>query len=115
MNEYMFYTFEGFTKSPNGTDCENFQILGFEKAENIEDAKNLLLKNNPWILEYRFDADKILLKKILTKEIISEIKTVVDYLWNDEEKHYEECFSENEKEGNHIFKNLRNLRSVIET
>ena len=65
MNEYMFYTFEGFTQSPNKTDCENLQILGFEKAENLEAAKEHLLANNDWILKHGFDTEKILSKKIV--------------------------------------------------
>lgn len=91
MNEYMFYTFEGFTQSQNKTDCENLQILGFEKAENLEIAKSHLLANNEWILKYGFDKKKILSKRILTEESLASIKTVVDYLWKDEEKDYEEC------------------------
>lgn len=65
MNEYLFYTSEGFTQSPNGLDCENLQILGFEKAENLESAKRQLLENNSWISAYGFLESKILSKKIL--------------------------------------------------
>ena len=32
MNEYIFYTDEGYCESPNGTQTENFQVLGFEKG-----------------------------------------------------------------------------------
>ncbi len=114
MNEYMFYTFEGFTQSPNKTDCENFQILGFEKAENLEIAKEHLLVNNDWILKYGFDAEKILSKKILTEESLASIKTVVDYLWNDEEKDYEERLASGGNVDNHIFKHLRKLKLMTE-
>ncbi|WP_296015077.1 hypothetical protein [uncultured Treponema sp.] len=114
MNEYMFYTLEGFTQSPNKTDCENLQILGFEKAENLEAAKEHLLVNNDWIFKYGFDAEKILSKKILTEESLASIKTVVDYLWEDEEKDYEECFASDGNIDNHIFKHLRKLKLLTE-
>lgn len=65
MNEYIFYTSEGFTQSPNGTDCENMQILGFEKGKNLEEAKSNLLKSNPWILGYGFSTDEIKANKIV--------------------------------------------------
>ena len=114
MNEYMFYTFEGFTQSPNKTDCENLQILGFETAENLEVAKEHLLVNNDWISKYGFDTEKILSKKILTEESLASIKTVVDYLWEDEEKDYEECLVSDKNVDNHILKHLRKLKLLTE-
>ena len=112
MNEYMFYTFEGFTQSPDKNNCENLQILGFEKAENLEIAKKCLLANNDWISKHGFDTEKILSKKILTEESLASIKTVVDYLWKDEEKDYEECLATNRDVDNHIFKHLRKLKLI---
>lgn len=114
MNEYMFYTFEGFTQSPDKNNCENLQILGFEKAENLEIAKKCLLVNNDWILKYGFDTEKILSKKILTEESLASIKTVVDYLWEDEEKDYEEYLASGGNVDNHIFKHLRKLKIIAE-
>lgn len=114
MNEYMFYTFEGFTQSPNKTDCENLQILGFEKAENLEAAKEHLLANNDWISKHGFDTEKILSKKILTEESLASIKTVVDYIWEDEEKDYEECLVSGKNVDNHILKHLRKLKLLTE-
>ena len=114
MNEYMLYTFEGFTQSPNKTDCENLQILGFEKAENLEIAKSHLLANNEWILKYGFNTEKILSKKILTGESLASIKTVVDYIWEDEEKDYEECLVSGKNVDNHILKHLRKLKLLTE-
>ena len=64
MNEYPFYPTEGFTQSPSGIDCENLQILGFEKAEDSETAKKHFLKNNSWILDYGFAENKILSKRL---------------------------------------------------
>lgn len=114
MNEYMFYTFEGFTQSPNKTDCENLQIVGFEKAENLEIAKKCLLANNDWISKHGFDTEKILSKRILTEESLASIKTVVDYIWEDEEKDYEECLVSGKNVDNHILKHLRKLKLLTE-
>ena len=38
MKEYVFYTTEGTTLSPNQMEVENCQILSFERAENVESA-----------------------------------------------------------------------------
>ncbi len=114
MNEYMFYTFEGFTQSPNKTDCENLQIVGFEKVENLEIAKKCLLANNDWISKHGFDTEKILSKRILTEESLASIKTVVDYIWEDEEKDYEECLVSGKNVDNHILKHLRKLKLLTE-
>lgn len=114
MNEYMFYTFEGFTQSPDKNNCDNLQILGFEKAENLEIAKKCLLANNDWISKHGFDTEKILSKKILTEESLASIKTVVDYLWKDEEKDYEECLVSGKNVDNHILKHLRKLKLLTE-
>lgn len=103
MNEYIFYTSEGFTKSPNETDCENMQILGFEKGENLEEAKSNLLKNNQWILKYGFSKDEIKANQFIDKSTVENIKTVINYLWKDEEKHFEEEQASGFVVSNHIF------------
>ena len=55
MNEYVFYTTEGVTLPPKGDEVvDNCQILGFVKAKNISEAKDLLLEDNPWIVETGF-------------------------------------------------------------
>lgn len=114
MNEYMFYTFEGFTQSPDKNNCENLQILGFEKAENLEIAKKCLLANNDWISKHGFDKKKILSKRILTEETLNSVKSVVNYFWSNEEKKYEECLATNRDVDNHIFKHLRKLKLLTE-
>lgn len=62
MREYVFYTGDGFTISPYSDaqipDCENFQILGFEKGENAQSAFSKLLKSSPWIEEKGFSEVK---------------------------------------------------------
>ena len=64
MNKYIFYTFEGFTQSPNGDDVENLQILGFESASTKDEALHNLLNNNDWIMETGFKLEEIICKKL---------------------------------------------------
>ncbi len=46
MDEYIFYTGEGYCESPNENKVENFQVLGFEKGQSKEEALCKLLENN---------------------------------------------------------------------
>lgn len=55
MADFIFYTAEGFTQAPNGNDIENCQVLGIAKGKDNVEAKDNLLKNNPWIIEAGFD------------------------------------------------------------
>ena len=48
--------------------------------------------------------------KMIIEQIKTDIKTVIDYLWNDEKRHYEE---DNEPQ-NHIFCVLNRLKDVVE-
>ena len=64
MNKYIFYTFEGFTQSPNEDDVENLQILGFESAYTKAEALNNLIKNNDWIIQSGFSLEEIICKQL---------------------------------------------------
>jgi hypothetical protein len=81
MNEYIFYTAEGFTQAPNSEDVENLQILGLVKANNENNAFNSLLKENPWIKEKKFSIDSIVSKQILINktDIIDVAKIFTKY------------------------------------
>lgn len=59
MNEYCFFTSEGFTCSPTGKDLSNYQILGFASGVNEKEALFTLLLNNSWIKESGFEINKI--------------------------------------------------------
>lgn len=109
MNKYIFYTTEGITLSPKNEDIENCQILGFIEAKDCSEAMNLLLENNPWIIETGFSMSEIMVKQVLTTEQIKDIQTIVDYNWADEEKHYEE-YGEFPK--NHIYEVLKRLKNI---
>lgn len=113
MNEYIFFSSEGFTQSPNETDCENMQILGFEKGKNLEEAKSNLLKNNQWILEYGFSIDDIKTKQLIDKSTVESIKTLINYLWKDEEKHFEEEQESGFDVSNHIFNYLKQIKTAL--
>lgn len=69
MNEYVFYTTEGVTLPPKEDEVvDNSQILGFVKAKNISEAKDLLLEGNPWIVETGFSISEILVRQVLTNK-----------------------------------------------
>lgn len=110
MSEYIFYTTEGFTQDPNGNDIENCQVLGRVFGRNEDEARCNLLKENPWIEEAGFDTTDLIVKRLLTDEQKADIKAVVDYLWEDEYKH----FQESHYSKGHIFRILKRLKSSYE-
>ena len=65
---------------------------------------------NPWIEEVGFDMEDLLVKQLLTEEQKADIKAVVDYLWEDEHKH----FQEEHYPKNHIYRILKRLKSSYE-
>ena len=71
MNEYIFYTPEGYTTAPNEkVDVENCQMLGTAKGKDECEAKENLLKEHPWIIEAGFDPSEF-----FARQLISERKT----------------------------------------
>ena len=110
MAEYVFYTKEGFTQDPNGNDVENCQVLGRAFGRNEDEARCNLLKENPWIEKAGFDTTVLIVKQLLTEEQKADIKAVVDYLWEDGHKHFQEQHYPKE----HIFSILKRLKSSIE-
>jgi len=69
MNEYIFYTCEGYTEPPlEDKTVENCQVLGRATGKNAEDAKENLLKNNSWIVECGFDIEEAFSEQILSEE-----------------------------------------------
>lgn len=110
MSEYIFYTTEGFTQGPNGNDVENCQVLGRVFGRNEDEARCNLLKENPWVEEVGFDTTAVIVKQLLTEEQKADIKAVVDYLWKDEHKHFQEWHYPK----NHIYRTLKRLKSSYE-
>ena len=108
-NEYIFYTTEGHTDAPNDSiEVENCQVLGTVRGSNEDEAQENLLNENPWITEAGFDPTEFLVRQILTNELRNDINVLVDYLWEDEERHFEES----EDKENHIFNVLKRLKGL---
>lgn len=108
MKEYIIFTKAGHTIAPNeDVEVENCQVLGRARGKNPEEAKNNLLKDNPWITEAGFDKSEFIAEQLMTNEGRRAIKEVLNYLWKDEERHWEEW----EKPENHIFNVLKRLKA----
>ena len=109
MNEYIFYTTEGQTYAPNDSiEVENCLVLGTASGSNEREAQENLLNENPWINEAGFDPAEFLVRQILTNEQRNDINVLIDYLWADEERHFEES----EDKENHIFNVLKRLKGL---
>ena len=110
MNEYIIFTTEGHTTAPNeNLEIENCQVLGRARRNNPNEAKDNLQKDNPLIAEAGFDSSEFVVVQLLSDEERVAIKEVLDYLWDDEERHYEESG----KPANHIFPVLKRLKAYI--
>jgi len=108
MKEYIFYSFEGYTKSPTREVIENIQFLGIEKGNNQEEAKENLIKNNKWIEELGFDKYEVESRQLLDDDLKELIRILIDYNWKEEKNHYEENPSEN-----HIFLIIERLKKLV--
>lgn len=65
MEDFIFYTTEGFTQAPNGNDIENCQMLGIAKGKDKVEAKDNLLRDNPWIINAGFDPAKFIIRQLV--------------------------------------------------
>ena len=65
MKEFVFYTPEGTTQTPDGEEVENCQLLGFAGGKDREIAMRNLLKENGWIIASGFSLDEILSKEVI--------------------------------------------------
>lgn len=65
MNEYIFYTPEGYTIAPNGNvEVENCQMLGTAKGKDEREARYNLLKESPWIIEAGFNPAEFMVRQL---------------------------------------------------
>ena len=109
MNEYIFYTAEGHTTAPNeSVEVENCQIIGRAVGFTSDEAMKNLLRENRWILEADFTPKEFFVKQVLTDEQRNDIKSLVDYLWTDEERHVENS----EGKENHISNIIKRLKDI---
>lgn len=110
MNEYLFYTCEGYTYPPkDDKEVENCQLLGSAYGINVLDARNNLGENCPWIKDCGFNIEETISKQIFTDEIKQDIRAVINYLMDNEFKHYQELDLEKE----HIFHLLHRLKASV--
>lgn len=86
MNEYIFYSCEGFTYPPKeGSIVDNCQVLGLALGQNAKEAQDNLLNENPWIVECGFDIDEATCKQLVNdeiSEILSRNREEIEYLVN---------------------------------
>lgn len=79
MNEYIFYTTEGFTEAPNVfASVENCQVIGREFGRDVKSAMNNLIDNNGWINECGFNMDDIVSLQVLTEQQREDIVALLD-------------------------------------
>ena len=64
MSEYIIYTTEGFTQDPNGNDIDNCQVLGCVSGNTPQEARDNLLKDNPWIIEAGFVPAEFIVRQL---------------------------------------------------
>ncbi|MDR1898067.1 MAG: hypothetical protein LBR10_14900 [Prevotellaceae bacterium] len=109
MARYIFYTDEGYTISPNDAEMENLQVIGFEYGATQEEALTNLYKDSTWIEDAGFSKDRLKCYAIFEPDYMENLRKVIDYLWEDEEKHFEESGCLND----HIFSILKKLKQDI--
>lgn len=65
MNEYIFYTTEGYTTAPNEDfEVENCQLMGIASGETEKEALATLLAENPWISPAGFNPDFFICRQL---------------------------------------------------
>ena len=59
MKKFIFITDEGFTFQPGSEDyepdIENMQVIGFGEGNNVDDAVDNMIKENPYLKDTRFN------------------------------------------------------------
>ena len=66
MNKYIIYTTEGHTIAPNEiVEIDNCQVLGQACGNNPDEAKDNLLKENPWITEAGFNRSEFIVRQLV--------------------------------------------------
>lgn len=110
MNQYVVYTTEGFTAGPNtDIDVGNCQLLGTIEGCSEEDAIKRLFEQDEWIQKAGFSMNNAIAHPLLTKSIQEDIKNLVEYLWEDEHRH----FQENNDSQDHIFYTIKRLKDIL--
>lgn len=81
MNEYIFYTTEGYTQDPKGHDVANGQLIGRAFGDTPQEARQHLLSDNPWIAAHHYDTSALICKELAPHDnaaaIISHLKSLL--------------------------------------
>jgi hypothetical protein len=109
MAKFIFYTDEGYTIAPDNSELESLQILGFENASNLKEGIRELFTNNPWIKESGFKTRNIKYRLILENNDLKDLKTLIQFLYIDEKRNYEES----DQTKDHIFLVIERLKNII--
>ena len=65
MNEYIFYTPEGYTIAPNENVCvDNCQMIGTAKGKDEREARKNLLRENSWIIDAGFNPTEFMIRRL---------------------------------------------------
>lgn len=65
MKQYVFYTTEGYTYSPNNEEIENCQILAFGISNSYENAIASFNKEYAHLVSLGFSLEKIICKELV--------------------------------------------------
>ena len=107
MNEYIFWTQQGWTLAPcENYEVENCQVLGWQTGATLEIARSALLQENPWILEAGFEEMRA--AQTITHQQKSDLRRVTEYLWEGEKRAWEALG----KPDGHIFCALQRLQEM---
>ena len=110
MKSFIIYTTQGTTCGPNiNVDVENCQVLGLIQSSSERDAINELFEKNEWINQAGFTKDYVVVKQLFTSSNKEDINEIINYLWKDEHKHFED----NACPKNHIFRVLKRLKEAL--
>ncbi|HQP03329.1 MAG TPA: hypothetical protein PLP11_01880 [Bacteroidales bacterium] len=112
--DYIIYTTEGYTESPNNTIIENCQIIDFIFDDNSikEEVIDEFIQNNNLIEEWGFDKDKLKVLACIDDETLSALQQLVNYCWRDEKLHFNESSKKEQK--NHIFNQISKLAYYLD-
>lgn len=113
MAKYIFYTERKLTNLSNDNEAVNFQVIGFEEGKTEEEAYLNLKNNIDWVKNADFLDKDLRSKLVFETSFLSKIEKVLNYLWENEERHYEEDMDEDGSVENHIFTTLKEIKSLL--
>lgn len=107
--DFIFHTDAKNAENYPHTQINGLHILGLEKGKNEQEALDSFLNNNRLIRDGELPIDNIKSKVLLTPETVRNISILIDYLWEDEYRHWEEL----ECPGEHVFMVLKQIKESL--